>query len=184
MKWGLLIFFTLSYRRQYNELFDSQKEFVHTVFIKVLKTDYGRSLVRKYEISKDSQRIRESLQHCCTDSMASVHRAQQLMKKINSFCILEMGRTKGIEAHLNEWLDCIREHDKLTTPVPDDTRLEMLRMVTGTTKGLGQLVSTAMMVSGLTTTKMDFDRYLQFTMTQAQTADEKYNENVGRTLEN
>jgi len=51
-------------------LSDSQKEFVHTIFIKVLKTDYGRSLIRKYEFSKDSQRIWESLKHCCTDSIA------------------------------------------------------------------------------------------------------------------
>jgi len=62
--------------------------------------------------------------------MISIHRAQQLMKKINSFCIPETGRTKGIEAYLNEWLDYIREHDKLTTPIPDDTKLEMLRMIT------------------------------------------------------
>jgi len=85
------------------ELFDSQQEFVHTIFIKVLKTDYGRSLVRRYEISKDSQRIWESLKLCCTDSMISVHRAQQLMKKINSFRIPEMGRTKGIDDNRLFW---------------------------------------------------------------------------------
>jgi len=105
-------------------------------------------------------------------------RAQQLMKKINSFRTPETGRTKGIEAHLNEWLDHIREHDKLTTPIPDDMKLEMLRMITGMTRGLGQLVSTAMMLSGLTTTKMDSNRCLQSTMTQAQSADEKYKEGI------
>jgi len=130
-------------------LLDSQKEFAHTTLIKALETDYGRSLVRRHEITKDSQRIWELLQLCCTDSMISIHRAQQLMKKIDSFCVPETGRTKGVEACLDEWLDCIRGHDKLTTPTPDDTKLEMLRMITGTTKGLGQLVSTAMVVSGL-----------------------------------
>jgi len=93
----------------------------------VLKTDYGRSLVRRHEFKRDSQRIWESLKLYCTDSMISVHRAQQLMKKINSFRIPESGRTKGIEAYLNEWLDYIREHDKLTTPIPDDTKLERQR---------------------------------------------------------
>jgi len=106
-------------------LFDSQQEFVYTIFIKVLKTDYGRPLVRRHEIKRDSQRIWESLKLYCADSMVSIHRAQQLMKKINSFRIPETGRTKGIEAYLNEWLDYIREHDKLTTPIPDDTKLEI-----------------------------------------------------------
>jgi len=156
------------------ELFDSQQEFAHTIFNKVSKTDYGRPLVRGYEVKRDSQRIWESLKLCHTDSMISVHRAQQLMRKINSFRTPGTGRTKGIEAHLDEWLDHIHEHDKLTTPVPDDTRLEMLRMITGMTKGLGQLVSTAMMLSGLTTTKINFGRHLQLTMTQAQSADERH----------
>jgi len=86
-------------------LFDSQQEFVCTIFNKVLKTDYGRPLVRRHECRRDSQRIWEKLKLYYTDSMISIHRAQQLMKKTNSFRIPETGRTKGIEAYLNEWLD-------------------------------------------------------------------------------
>jgi len=58
-------------------LLDSQKESVCTTSNKALETDHGRSLVQKYEISKDSQRIWESLQDYCTNSMVSIHRAQQ-----------------------------------------------------------------------------------------------------------
>jgi len=72
------------------ELFDSQQEFVCTIFIKALKTDYGRSLIRRHEATLDSQRIWEALKLYYTDSMISVHRAQQL--KVTVCCFPSMSR--------------------------------------------------------------------------------------------
>ena len=54
-----------------SELFQEQQDFVYSVLIKVLLTDYGKAIVREHETDRDAQSILAKLHQHHTDSELS-----------------------------------------------------------------------------------------------------------------
>ena len=102
-------------------LFQEHKGFMYSVFIKTLKTDFAKSLVRRYQLTFDAQRIYEDLVEYYKTSVKADTTAAVILEYLTSVKLTADSWPNTHESFILHWLDQLRLYHELA---PDQTMPE------------------------------------------------------------
>ena len=95
-------------------LFKLQNNYMYSVFIKVLKTDIGKSIVRAHQQDRDAQKVYEKVINHYLKSTKALISTADLLSYITS-ASLKDGNWKGtMEAYILHWEDQVRLYESQT----------------------------------------------------------------------
>lgn len=151
------------------ELFLEQQAFMYSVLESVLLTDYGKTIVRKYEVLTDAQKIYEALVIHMTSSSVATTRTQTLLEEISS-AKMHTSRWNGSRrTYILAWADKVRQYNACAaedTELPDPFCKTLLQSVVARVTELNQLKVTEQVQAQLSkdTDPLGYQAYLKLVL--------------------
>ena len=155
-------------------LFREQQHYMYAVFIRVLKTDKGKAIVRKYKGTYDAQSIYRELQEYALKSTQAVIDANTLLQYITTASLSDgswNGTTKQFVLH---WLEQVRLYEELldvSAALSDSVKLTLLtNAVRGHTK-LSGVHNVAIQLASHFGHAVDFTKYSDLLLSECAQVD-------------
>ena len=168
-------------------LFSRQQDYVYSVLNRVLQTDKGKDIVRKYQSSRDAQRVyKEFKEHCESSTKATIDRDAILTYLTTAR--LGDGNWKGTtNAFILHWVDKVRTYemdiDGNSERLSTSQKLIMLQNAVSPIDDLRIIKTTAdtIKASGMhnDNDETPFETYLSLLQSAAQTYDSERSKRGG-----
>ena len=110
-------------------LFREQQHYMYAVFIRVLKTDKGKAIVRKYKGAYDAQSIYRELQEYASKSTQAVIDASTLLQYITTASLCDGSWNGTTEQFVLHWLEQVQLYEELidvSAALSDSVKLTLL----------------------------------------------------------
>ena len=110
-------------------LFREQQHYMYAVFIRVLKMDKGKAIVRKYKSTFDAQSIFCELQEYTSKSTQAVIDANTLLQYITTASLSDGSWNGTTEQFVLQWLEQVRLYEELinvSTTLSNSVKLTLL----------------------------------------------------------
>ena len=155
-------------------LFKEMQVFMYAVFEEHLKTDTGKSLVSKYEATRDAQGIyRELVKHAKSSTAAQLS-GDTLLKYITT--ARYPGNWKGTSyAFVLHWKEQVVHYEKLELEeVPPKQKLRMLQNTVSDIPDLANVKQLSDQIVARGDSPLDYAGYLELLLSACSTYDKKY----------
>jgi hypothetical protein len=155
-------------------LFSEMQTFMYAVFEEHLKTDTGKSLVSRYEMTRDAQSIYRELKKHAKSSTAAQLSGDTLLKYITS--ARYPGNWKGTSyAFVLHWKEQVAHYEKLELEsVPPKQKLRMLQNTVGDVADLANVKQLSDQVVARGGKPLDFEGYLALLLSACSTYDKNH----------
>ena len=155
-------------------LFREQQHYMYAVFVRVLKTDKGKAIIRKYMGTYDAQSIYHELQEYASKSTQAVIDANTLLQYITT-ASLSYGSWNGTtEQFVLHWLEQVRLYEQLvdvSAALFDSVKLTLLtNAVRGHTK-LSSVHNIAIQLASHFGHAVDFIKYSELLLSECAQVD-------------
>ena len=159
------------------DLFAIQLKYMYSVFTKTVKTDFGKSIVRKHETDRDAQKVyKEIVEHQLKSTKALIS-SSELMSYITS-AKLGDGTWKGsTESFILHWQNQVRLFEK-QTPVdehfPSGAKMRMLQNAVHNIVELRIVKNQSDQHKVRTGVDLDYEQYYTLLVAAAQAYDSQF----------
>ena len=155
-------------------LFREQQRYMYDVFVRVLKTDKGKAVVRKYKGIFDARSIYQELQEYASKSTEAIVDANTLLQYI-TIASLSDGSWNGTTRHfVLHWMEQVRLYEKLvdvSAALSDSVKLTLLtNAVRGHTK-LSGVHTVAIQLASHFGQAVDFTKYSEMLLSECAQVD-------------
>ena len=155
-------------------LFREQQHYMYAVFIRVLKTDKGKAIVRKYKGTFNDQSIYCELQYYTSKSPQAIIDANTILQYITTASHSDFswnGMTKQFVLH---WLEQVQPYEKLvdiSAALSDSVNLTLLtNAICGHTK-LSSVHNVAVQLASHFGHAVDFTKYSELVLSECAQVD-------------
>ena len=158
-------------------LFHEQQQYLYAVFIRILQTDKGKAIVRKYKSTFDTQSIYRELQEYATNSTQAVIDSNTLLQYITT-AHLDDGTWNGTtEKFVLHWMEQVRLYEELVDPTAALVDAVKLMLVTNAVCGhpkLSGVYNVAVQLASQTRQHVDYDQYSDLLLSECAQADSAF----------
>ena len=155
-------------------LFREQQHYMYAVFVRVLKTDKGKAIVRKYKGTYDAQSIYRELQEYASKSTQAVIDANTLLQYITTASLSDGSWNGTTEQFVLHWLEQVRLYEELvdaSAALSDSVKLTLLtNAVRGHTK-LSSVHNVAIQLASHFGHAVDFTKYSELLLSECAQVD-------------
>ena len=155
-------------------LFREQQHYMYAVFIRVLKMDKGKAIVRKYKGTFDAQSIYRELQEYALQSTQAVIDANTLLQYITTASLSDGTWNGTTEQFVLHWLEQVRLYEELvdaSAALSDSIKLTLLtNAVHGHTK-LSSVHNVAIQLPSHFGHAVDFTKYAELLLSECAQVD-------------
>ena len=155
-------------------LFREQQHYMYAVFIRVLKTDKGKAIVRKYKGTFDAHSIYRELQEYASKSTQAVIDANTLLQYITTASLSDGTWNGTTEQFVLHWLEQVQLYEELvdaSAALSDSIKLTLLtNAVRGHTK-LSSVHNIAIQLASHFAHAVDFTKYSELLLSECAQVD-------------
>ena len=155
-------------------LFREQQHYMYAVFIRVLKTDKGKAIVRKYKGTFNAQSIYRELQEYASRSTQAIIDANTLLQYITTASLSDGTWNGTTEQFVLHWLEQVRLYEELvdaSAALSDSIKLTLLtNAVRGHTK-LSSVHNVAIQLASHFGHAVDFTKYSELLLSECAQVD-------------
>ena len=155
-------------------LFREQQHYMYAVFVRVLKTDKGKAIVRKYKGTYDAQSIYRELQEYASKSTQAVIDANTLLQYITTASLSDGSWNGMTEQFVLHWLEQVRLYEELidaSAALSDSVKLTLLtNALRGHTK-LSSVHNVAIQLASHLGHTVDFTKYSELLLSECAQVD-------------
>ena len=155
-------------------LFREQQHYMYAVFVRVLKMDKGKAIVRKYKGTYDAQSIYRELQEYASKSTQAVIDANTLLQYITTASLSDGSWNGTTEQFVLHWLEQVRLYEELvdaSAALSDSVKLTLLtNAVRGHTK-LSSVHNVAIQLASHFGHAVDFTKYSELLLSECAQVD-------------
>lgn len=154
--------------------------FVYSVLTNSIQTAKGEAIVKKYESTKNAQKVCHLLVEHHMDSVVADAQADVLFTKITATTIPPFNQDKTYEAYITIFRSNVRQYNKLAdTPMDEATELTHLRNYVSTIRDLAVIKTQAKLLARLDKSKsLDPSVEIELYEAQAQELDSETKKNM------
>ena len=158
-------------------LFREQQHYMYAVFIRVLKTDKGKAIVRKYKGTYDAQSIYRELQEYASKSTQAVIDVNTLLQYITTASLSDGSWNGMTEQFVLHWLEQVRLYEELvdvSAALSDSVKLTLLTLLTNAIRGhtkLSSVHNVAVQLASHFGHAVDFTKYLDLLLSECAQVD-------------
>ena len=154
------------------ELFAEHQKYMYAVFVKTLKTDYGKTVVRSYEKTFDAQSVHRDITEHYTQSTAAQMDSSDILSYLTT---AKWGDTRWngtAHSFLLHWLEQARLYDDTAdSALADTVKYTLLQNAVRPLPELRAVSTTVASLEVNTNRKLSFEEYKQLLLSAAQTYD-------------
>ena len=161
---------------QQRDLFQLQKEYMYSVFIKTLLTDKGRELVRFHEVDADAQEVFRLLDQFYTTNVVGQDQQFKTLHYITSARLGDgtwNGTTHAFILHFQEQIRAYHSYVKPTELLSEPLQLILLQNAVDGVPALSQVKTTQQQLHVTQGTEITYHQYCQLLSTAALTLDKQ-----------
>ena len=155
-------------------LFREQQHYMYAVFVRVLKMDKGKAIVRKYKGTFDAQSIYRELQEYASRSTQAVIDANTLLQYITAASLSDGTWNGTTEQFVLHWLEQVRLYKELvdaSAALSDSIKLTLLtNAIRGHTK-LSSVHNVAIQLASHFGHAVDFTKYSELLLSECAQVD-------------
>ena len=155
-------------------LLREQQKYLYGVFLRVLRTDKGKDIARKYKSTFDCQSIYRELQEYATDSTQAVLDSNTLLQYITTACIDDGTWNSTTEKFVLHWMEQVRLYEELVDPTAALVDAVKLTLITNAVRGhpkLSGVYNVAVQLASQTGQRVDYEQYSDLLLSECAQAD-------------
>ena len=155
-------------------LFHEQQQYLYAVFVRILRTDKGKAIVRKYKSTFNAQSIYRELQEYATNSTQAVIDSNTLLQYITTACIDDGMWNSTTEKFVLHWMEQVRLYEELVDPTATLVDAVKLTLITNAVRGhpkLSGVYNVAVQLASQTGRRVDYDQYSDLLLSECAQAD-------------
>ena len=158
-------------------MFREQHQYLYAVFVRILRTDKGKAIVRKYKSTFDAQSIYRELQEYATNSTQAVIDSNTLLQYITTARIDDGTWNGTTEKFVLHWMEQVRLYEELVDPTAALVDAVKLTLVTNAVRGhpkLSGVYNVAVQLASQTGQRVDYDQYSDLLLSECAQADSAF----------
>jgi hypothetical protein len=159
------------------EVFQCQQEYMYSVFLLTMQTDFGKRLVRQHENTQDAQTIFSEYVKYYSDSIKAELESTKVYEYLANTRLGD-GTWKGTyHAFILHYTDHFRKYDNMQTTaelIPPKTKHRLLENAVSQIPQLATIKDTANITHANSGKLLDYDSYLALLKNAATVLDSKY----------
>ena len=143
-------------------LFHEQQQYLYAVFVRILKTDEGKAIARKYKSTFDAQSIYRDLQEYATNSTQAVIDSNTLLQYITTACIVDGSWNGTTEQFVLHWMEQVRLYQDLVDPTAVLVDAVKVSLISDAVRGhskLSGVYNVAAQLASQSGQHVDYDQY-------------------------
>ena len=165
-------------------LFQQQQYYLYAVFVRVLKTDKGKAIVRKYKSTFDAQSIYKDLQEYATNSTQAVIDSNTLLQYITTARIDDGSWNGMTEQFVLHWMEQVRLYEDLVDPDATLVDAVKLTLIPNAVRGhpkLSGVHNVAIQLASHTGQRVDYDQYSDLLLSECAQVDSAFAQSSPKT---
>ena len=155
-------------------LFREQQQYLYAVFVRILRTDKSKAIVRKYKSTFDAQSIYRELQEYATNSTQAVLDSNTLLQYITTARIDDGTWNSTTEKFVLHWMEQVRLYEELVDPTAALVDAVKLTLITNAVRGhpkLSGVYNVAVQLASQTGQRVDYEQYSDLLLSECAQAD-------------
>ena len=165
-------------------LFQQQQHYLYAVFVRVLKTDKGKAIVRKYKSTFDAQSIYKDLQEYATNSTQAVIDSNTLLQYITTARIDDGSWNGMTEQFVLHWMEQVRLYEDLVDPDAALVDAVKLTLITNAVRGhpkLSGVHNVSIQLASHTGQRVNYDQYSDLLLSECAQVDSAFAQSSRKT---
>ena len=155
-------------------LFHEQQQYLYAVFVRILKTDEGKAIARKYKSTFDAQSIYRELQEYATNSTQAVIDSNTLLQYITTACIVDGSWNGMTEQFVLHWMEQVRLYQDLVDPTAVLVDAVKVSLISDAVRGhpkLGGVYNVAAQLASQPGQHVNYDQYVNLLLSECAQVD-------------
>ena len=155
-------------------LFHEQQQYLYAVFVRILKTDEGKAIARKYKSTFDAQSIYRELQEYATNSTQAVIDSNTLLQYITTACIVDGSWNGMTEQFVLHWMEQVRLYQDLVDPTAVLVDAVKVSLISDAVRGhpkLSGVYNVAAQLASQSGQHVDYDQYANLLLSECAQVD-------------
>ena len=155
-------------------LFHEQQQYLYAVFVRILKTDEGKAIARKYKSTFDAQSIYRELQEYATNSTQAVIDSNTLLQYITTACIVDGSWNGTTEQFVLHWMEQVRLYQDLVDPTAVLVDAVKVSLISDAVRGhpkLSGVYNVAAQLASQPGQHVDYDQYVNLLLSECAQVD-------------
>ena len=151
--------------------FREQQHYMYAVFIRVLKTDKGKAIVRKYKGTFNAQSIYRELQEYASKSTQAIIDANTLLQYITTASLSDRTWNGMTEQFVLHWLEQVRLYEELVDASAALSNSVKLTMLTNAVRGHTCVHNVAIQLASHFGHAVDFTKHSELLLSECAQVD-------------
>ena len=155
-------------------LFHEQQQYLYAVFVRILKTDEGKAIARKYKSTLDAQSIYRELQEYATNSTQAVIDSDTLLQYITTASIVDGSWNGMTEQFVLHWMEQVRLYQDLVDPTAVLVDAVKVSLISDAVRGhpkLSGVYNVAAQLASQPGQHVDYDQYVNLLLSECAQVD-------------
>ena len=155
-------------------LFHEQQQYLYAVFVRILKTDEGKAIARKYKSTFDAQSIYREMQEYATNSTQAVIDSNTLLQYITTACIVDGSWNGMTEQFVLHWMEQVRLYQDLVDPTAVLVDAVKVSLISDAVRGhpkLSGVYNVAAQLASQPGQHVDYDQYVNLLLSECAQVD-------------
>ena len=155
-------------------LFHEQQQYLYAVFVRILKTDEGKAIARKYKSTLDAQSIYRELQEYATNSTQAVIDSDTLLQYITTASIVDGSWNGTTEQFVLHWMEQVRLYQDLVDPTAVLVDAVKVSLISDAVRGhpkLSGVYNVAAQLASQPGQHVDYDQYVNVLLSECAQVD-------------
>ena len=156
------------------DLFTEQQKFLYAVFVRTLKTDKGKSIVRKHKDSFDAQKIYKEMVDYASTSTQAILDANRTLMYLVTVRINDGTWNGSSEKFVLHWMEQLRLYETLIDPkdiLSDAIKMMLLQSAVRGSVQLGQVYNVALQLATHHNTPVTYQKYTELLLSECAQLD-------------
>ena len=155
-------------------LFHERQQYLYAVFVRILKTDEGKAIARKYKSTFDAQSIYRELQEYATNSTQAVIDSNTLLQYITTACIVDGSWNGMTEQFVLHWMEQVCLYQDLVDPTAVLVDAVKVSLISDAVRGhpkLSGVYNVAAQLASQPGQHVDYDQYVNLLLSECAQVD-------------
>ena len=155
-------------------LFHEQQQYLYAVFVRILKTDEGKAIARKYKSTFDAQSIYRELQEYTINSTQAVIDSNTLLQYITTASIVDGSWNGMTEQFVLHWMEQVCLYQDLVDPTAVLVDAVKVSLISDAVRGhpkLSGVYNVAAQLASQPGQHVDYDQYVNLLLSECAQVD-------------